>query len=85
MQAISMKITRNIGILLCIKNCVTNNTLTLSYNSLILSNIQYGIFIGSSTFDSYMNPTIIMKKKVLRIRTSLHVLAKTMDKNCALY
>ena len=82
-----MKITRNIGILLPIKICVTINTLTLSYNSLILSNIQYGMFIGGSTFVSYMNPIVTLQKKVLRIITSSFPLAhsKTLDKNCALY
>ena len=45
-HTISMKIARNIGIrnigiLLSIKNCVPIETLTLLYNSLILSNIQY--------------------------------------------
>ena len=40
-----MKIARNIGISLSIKNYIPIETLTLLYNSLMLSNIQYGIVI----------------------------------------
>ena len=43
--AISMKIARNIGILLSMKKFLPIETLTLLHNSLVLSNIQYGIVI----------------------------------------
>ena len=74
-HAISIKIARNIGILLSIKNCVPIETLTLLYNSLILSNIQYGIIIWGSTFDSHLYPILTLLKKALRITNSLHPLA----------
>ena len=70
-----MKIACNIGILLSIKNCVPIETLTLLYNSLILSNSQYGIIIWGSTFDSHLYPILTLQKKALRITTSLHPLA----------
>ena len=73
-HAISMKIARNIGILLSIKNCVPIETLTLLYNSLILSNIQYSIVIWGLTFDSHLYPILTLQKKALRITTS-HPLA----------
>ena len=73
-HAISMKIARNIGILLSIKNCVPIETLTLLNNSLILSNIQYGIIIWGSTFDSHLYPILTLQKKALRITTSSHPL-----------
>ena len=65
----------NFGILLPIKNCVPIETLPLLYNSLILSNIQYGIVIWGSTFDSHLNLILSLQKKALRIITSLHPLA----------
>ena len=75
-HAISMKIARNIGIfLLSIKNCVHIEILTLVYNSLILSNIQYGIIIWGSTFDPHLYPILTLQKKALRITTSSHPLA----------
>ena len=74
-HTISMKIARNIGILLSIKNCVSIETLTLLYNSLILSNIQYGIVIWGSTFDLHLYPILTLQKKALRITTSSHPLA----------
>ena len=74
-HAISMKIACNTGILLSIKNCVPIETLTLLYNSFILSNIQYGIVIWGSTFDSHLNPIVTLQKKALRITTSSHPLA----------
>ena len=70
-----MKIARNIGILLSIKNCVPIKTLTLLYNSLILSNIQFDIVIWGSKFDSHLYPILTLQKKALRITTSSHPLA----------
>ena len=70
-----MKTARNIGFLLPIKNFVPIDTLTLLYNSLILSNIQYGIVIWGLTFDTHLNPILTLQKKALRITTSSHLLA----------
>ena len=61
--------------LLSIKNCVPIETLILLYNSLILSNIQYGIVTWGSTFDSHLYPILTLQKKALRITTSSHPLA----------
>ena len=60
-QAISIKIARNIGILLSIKNCVPTETLTLLSNS----NIQYGHChnLWGTTFDSHLNPILTLQKK----------------------
>ena len=74
-HVISMKIACYIGILLSIKNCVPIETLILLYNSLILSNIQYGIVIWGLTFDSHLYPILTLQKKALRITTSSHPLA----------
>ena len=75
LHAISMKIARNVGILLSIKNCLPIETLTLLYNSLILLNIQYDIVLWESTFDSHLYPILTLQKKTLRITTSSHPLA----------
>ena len=64
-----MSVCSNIGILSKLRHFVTNEILLKLYYSLIYPFITYGLLIWGNTYDTSLNPIIILQKKTLRIMT----------------
>ena len=66
---LSKKITRSLGLLSKIRYFVDFNTLINLYYTFIYSFLTYGLIVWGNTYQSILNPLLILQKRALRIIT----------------
>ena len=66
-QYISGKISKGIGILFRIRDCVPHQVLKSLYYSFIFPYLSYGVIIWGGTYDVHLKPLITLQKRSLRI------------------
>ena len=74
---ISNKISKSVGILYKLKDCVPKNILIQLYYSLAYPYIQYCNLIYANTFNTHLDPLIKLQKKLIRAIDNAPYLAHT--------
>jgi hypothetical protein len=68
-QIVSKKIKRNIGILSKLRYYVSTQMLTQLYYSIIYPFITYGLILWGNTYESTLNPLVLLQKRAVRAMT----------------
>ena len=76
-QYIATKISKSIGILYRIKDYVPDCILKSIYYSLIYPYLSYGIIIWGGTYQTHLNPLVILQKRAIRLINKQPYLAHT--------
>ena len=76
---IGAKISKSIGILYRIKDYVPHKILKSIYYSLIYPYLSYGIIIWGGTYQTHLNPLVILQKRAIRLINKQPYLAHTND------
>ena len=63
---LSKKLARTCGILFKVRHLLPRSALTILYNSLFLSFLQYGIIVWGQTCASYLEPLFKLQKRAVR-------------------
>ena len=66
---VSKKISRGVGILAKLRNCMEPKLLKTIYYCLVYSHLSYGIHAWGSACESDLNKILILQKKAARIMT----------------
>ena len=66
---ISLKLSRNIGVLSRLRHCLPSTILVALYNSLIVPHFNYCNVIWGHTFKSYIDKIFLLQKRAIRIIT----------------
>ena len=77
---LSQKLARTYGIFFKIRSLLLLpiSTLILVYNALFLPFLQYGIIAWGQTFTSYLEPLVLIQKKIVRAIAHQHPLSHTL-------
>ena len=78
LSELSKKLARTCGIFFKIRSLLPINTLILVYNALFLPFLQYGIIVWGQTFTSYLEPLVLIQKKIVRAIAHQHPLSHTL-------
>ena len=78
LSELSKKLARTCGIFFKIRSLLPINTLILVYNSLFLPFLQYGVIVWGQTFTSYLEPLILIQKKIVRAIAHQRPLSHTL-------
>ena len=70
-------ISRNIGVINKLKNCLPNKSLLTLYSSLILPYLNYGLLAWGNACQTLLDKIILLQKRVIRIISHTHFLAHT--------
>ena len=74
---LSKKLARICGIFFKVRHFLPINILILLYNSLFSPFLQYGILVWGLTFESYINPVLLLQKRVIRAIAFEHFTSST--------
>ena len=66
LSELSKKLARTCGIFFKIRSLLSTSTLILIYYTLFLPFLQYGVIVGGQTFASYLEPLVLIQRKVVR-------------------
>ena len=72
LSELSKKVARTCGIVFKIRCLLSTSTLILLYNTLFLPFLQYGSIVWGQTFASYLEPLVLIQKKVVRAIAHQH-------------
>ena len=75
---LSKKLARTCGIFYKIRSLVLTSTLILIYNSIFLPFLQYGVIVWGQTFPLYLEPLVLIQKKVVRVIVHQHHFSHTL-------
>ena len=78
LSELSKKLARTCGIFFKIRSLLPINTLILVYNALFLPFLQYGIIVWGQTFTSYLEPLVLIQKKIVRAIAHQYPLSHTL-------
>ena len=81
LSELSKKLARTCGIFFKIRSLLPTSTLILVSNSLFLPFLQYGIIVWGHLFTSYLEPLVLIQKKIELLRTSIlfHILCANLQ------
>ena len=79
LSELSKKLARTCGIFFKNRSFFPINALVLVYNSLFLPFLQYSIIIWGQTFTSYLEPLVLLQKKIVRAIAHQHLLSHTLS------
>ena len=78
LSELSKKLARTCGIFFKIRCLLSTSTLILLYNKLFLPFLQYDIIVWGQTFASYLEPLVLIQKKVVRAIAHQHPFSHTL-------
>ena len=72
LMELSKKMARTCGILFRVRHLLLRNVLVCLYNFLFSPFLQYGIWFGGLTYETYMDPVFSLQKRVVRAISLAH-------------
>ena len=77
LQIVSLKLSKNVGIIYRLKTCIPQKVLIQLYYSLVYPYLSYCVNIWGSTYDAHVKPIEILQKKIVRLITNSSYYAHT--------
>lgn len=76
-NTIKSKLAKNIGLLGKMRSVLTNNSLRLLYNSLVLPYLSYGAELWGNNYKTIVDPIFLLQKKAVQIINQASFYAST--------